>query len=340
VILILLAAPLALYGARIGWRASLQYLLVVVTIAVPWFVALGMRQPEFLHYFFWEHNVERFLAPGIHAKGTWFYGPIVLGVLFPATLLAWPMLSFLFRRDTADARTPELAFHLVAGGWCVLFFTLSSCKLPTYILPGMPFLALVFGVFMVRTGWDMPRVTHTVALGSLAVLALVHYVALPWYANYRSPMAQAALVRELCEDAPSVVCYPRGCDSVAFALGRSDLTVYRSKEIEDLRTLVRKQPRTVILCTHRSSLTGLKQLLPPEVRIVREERFGLRDIPGVPASLMKPLRKLMGETALGLGDICIVEFPPLVAQEQEGKAQQESPTTPRPLPALNMPGPR
>jgi hypothetical protein len=153
-------------------------------------------------------------------------------------------------------------------------------------------------------------------------------------------MAQAALVRELCEDAPSVVCYPRGCDSVAFALGRSDLTVYRSKEIEDLRTLVRKQPRTVILCTHRSSLTGLKQLLPPEVRIVREERFGLRDIPGVPASLMKPLRKLMGETALGLGDICIVEFPPLVAQEQEGKAQQESPTTPRPLPALNMPGPR
>jgi len=345
VIVILLAGPLALYFGRLTWRAGLLYLVVVLALSLPWFVALGLRQPEFLHYFFWQHNVERFLAPSMHVKGVWFYGPVVLGVLFPASLLIWPLLRFLLSRDTADARTPELAFHLVAGGWCILFFTLSSCKLPTYILPGMPFVALVIGVFLVRTGWDRSRLTHTVAGASLASLAFLHTVGLPWYANYRSPMAQEAVVRELCAQAPSVVCYPRGCDSVAFALGRSDLTVYRSKEIEELRNLVRQQPRTVILCTHRSSLQGLKQLLPPEVRIVREENVGLRDLPGVPPSVMKPLRKLLGETALGLGDICVVEFPPLLEQAPQRQATGSHQTTTGPparpgsaRPTLNVPG--
>ncbi|MFQ3648775.1 MAG: glycosyltransferase family 39 protein [Gemmataceae bacterium] len=348
VIGILVAAPLALYATRLSWHLSgqdlsrqawLQYLLVVLAISGPWYVALGVRQPEFLPTFFWEHNLERFLAPGIHVKGVWFYGPVVFGVLFPATLLAWPLGRFLLSRDTADARTPELAFHLVAGGWCVLFFTLSSCKLPTYILPAMPFLALVFGVFLSRTGWERGTLTRSVALAGALTVAGIHWVGLPWYANYRSPMAQAAVVRELCAEAPSVVCYPRGCDSVAFALGRSDLTVYRSKEIEALRTLVRVQPRTVILCTHRSSLQGLKQLLPPEVRIVREEHFGLRDLPGVPAALMKPFRKLMGETALGLGDICVVEFPPLLAQQPPPDSIPISNQAKPPrLPTLNVPG--
>ena len=142
-------------------------------------------------------------------------------------------------------------------------------------------------------------------------------LAVPWYARYRSPTSKPEAVLALCADPDAaVVCYPRNCDSVAFYLGRDDLRCYRSKDIEDLRTLVRIQPRTVILCTHRHSLQGLKQLLPPEVRIVEEHRMGLADIPGVPKSVMKPLAKLMGETALGLCDLAVVEFPPLVAKAE------------------------
>src|SRR5262249_18836263 len=99
----------------------------------------------------------------------------------------------------------------------------------------------------------------------------------------------------------------RNCESVAFYLGGGDLRNYRSKDIEDLRAFVRARPRTVILCTHRHSLRGLKQLLPPEVEVVEEVRFGLEDIPGVPPALMKPLARLMGETALGLCDLAVVE---------------------------------
>jgi hypothetical protein len=149
-------------------------------------------------------------------------------------------------------------------------------------------------------------------------MLLIHYLAVPWYAGYRSPMSRPEGVLRLCADPDaSVVCYPRNCDSIAFYLDRDDLRTFRSKDIEELRTLVRIQPRTVILCTHRHSLEGLKQLLPPEVRIVREVRMGLTPIPGVPPRLMKHLIGLMGETALGLSDLAVVEMPGIASRRQK-----------------------
>ena len=126
----------------------------------------------------------------------------------------------------------------------------------------------------------------------------------------RLPFANAPAGRgapPVADPSVSVVCYPRDCDSVAFYLGRDDLHGYRSNAIDKLRKLVREQPRTVILCTHRHSREQLHQLLPPEVRIVEEVHVGLEELPGVPASLRKGLAALMGETALGLSDLAVVE---------------------------------
>src|SRR6185437_717453 len=102
--------------------------------------------------FLWEHNIRRFLAPFAHEHGMWFYIPILLGGLLPGTLLLVPFLRFLFSSDSACAkrRTVELSFLLLAGGWCLVFFTVSQCKLPTYIMPAFPLLCLAFGHFLVN----------------------------------------------------------------------------------------------------------------------------------------------------------------------------------------------
>jgi hypothetical protein len=50
----------------------------------------------------------------------------------------------------------------------------------------------------------------------------------------------------------------------------------------------------------------LKQLLPPEMCVVESVHLGLADMPGVPESAMKPLAKMMGETALGLCDVAVI----------------------------------
>ena len=107
-----------------------------------------------------------------------------------------------------------------------------------------------------------------------------------------------------------MICYPRPCDTVAFYLGRDDLRNLRSKDMEDLRAHLRENPRTLVLCTHRHSLQGLRQLLPPELRLVEETHLGMDGLRGVPDWLEKKLTHLAGETALGLCDIAIVEHIP------------------------------
>ncbi len=316
VALVLLAPPLWLQrrltgrGCRVGWEALAAFALVLAALTVPWYVAICRRVPGFARTFFWEHNVQRFLTGMAHPRGVWFYVPVVLTGLLPASLLAPAFLRFLLSGDEAVARrrTAELGFLLLAGGWVIAFFTASTCKLATYALPAFPPLALALGHYLAHSQWAASRWPGVAAGVAFFVLAGGHYVVMPWYAEYRSPLHQEEEVRRLCGDPDTpVVCYPRNCDSVAFYLGRADLRAYRSKEIEDLRALVRARPRTVVLCTHRHSLQGLRQLLPPEVCIVDEVRLELTELPGVPRRLRRPLALLMGETALGLGDVAVVE---------------------------------
>jgi hypothetical protein len=216
----------------------------------------------------------------------------------------------LLARDAATVRwrSPELGFVLLAAGCCVGFFTVSACKLPTYVLPAFPPLCLALGHFLANGPWRHSRLPGGAAAVTFALLAGTHYQAVPWYAAYRSPMGRPDEVRGLCGDpATPVVCYPRSCDSVAFYLGRDDLRDFRSKEIEDLRRLVRSNPRTVILCTHRHSLHDLRELLPPDVRIVDTVHLGLPELPAVPALSRKAVTHWMGETAFGLCDVAVIE---------------------------------
>jgi 4-amino-4-deoxy-L-arabinose transferase-like glycosyltransferase len=325
VALVLLAPPLLLHRWLSGRSLPLNrwavgaFLAVVVALNLPWYAALCLRAPGFAYTFFWEHNVMRFLTPFAHERGVWFYGPVLLLGLLPGTLLLWPFLRFLgsSNKTTAQRRPAELGFLVLAGGWCVLFFTLSACKLPTYILPAFPPLALALGWFLTQSQWGRSRWPAITAVTAFVLLAGFHHVVAPWYAAYRSPMHRPEEVLRLCADpATPVVCYPRDCDSVAFYLGRDDLRSYRSKDIDELRKLVRENPRTVILCTHRHSRLALHQLLPPEVRIVEEVHVGLEELPGVPGPLRKGLAVLMGETALGLSDLAVVECPhPIIVQK-------------------------
>lgn len=325
VTVILLLPPLLLHGwlmkdqpvesrlARPHRRDILTYLLIVLAIPAPWFLAMLIQSPEFARHFLWEHNIMRFVSPFDHQRGVWFYIPVFILGLLPATIWLWPFCRFLVSGDQEQAqqRSSELSFLLLTGGWCLLFFTVSGCKLPTYILPAFPPLALAFGLFLTRTGRTLTRKTKVILGSTFVLMMMVNHMLMPWYAGYRSPTRNAEALIKYCGDPKtSVVCYPRPCNAAAFLLNRSDLCNYRSKDIEQLRTLVRQQPQTVILCTHRHSLDGLKQLLPPEVVVKETMHFGLDDVPGLPESWQPTLKKLLGETALGLCDLAVIELRP------------------------------
>jgi hypothetical protein len=268
VAVILLLGPLWLHrwlagtSCRLGWRAWLGFGLVTLAVSLPWYVAVCVRLPSFAAYFLWKHNVQRFLTPFDHLEPVWYYVPIVLIGLLPASLLGGSLVRWLLsgKPEAAERRCPELGYLLLAGGWCLLFFSLSGCKLPTYVMPTFPPLALALGYRIAGSRWAVSAWTR--GMGTIAFLVLVagHYVGIPWFADFHSPMSRPAEVARYCRATP-VVCYPRGCDPVAFYLGRDDLCSFRSKETAALVQHLYRQPRTVILFTHRHSAKGLETVL-------------------------------------------------------------------------------
>jgi 4-amino-4-deoxy-L-arabinose transferase-like glycosyltransferase len=279
VAVLLLLPPLWLCGRLVGgtcrprWPAWAAFAAVVLAVNLPWYVAVCLRQPTFARYFFWEHNVVRFLDPFDHLRPIWFYGPILAVGLLPGTLLAPPFLRFLTSGDPEMARRrgPELGYLLLAGGWCVFFFSLSGCKLPTYILPAFPPLALALGAYAAGSRWHTSRWPAAVAGATFVLLAVGHYAVVPWYAHHHSPLGRSAkLLRQCAAPEVPVVCYPRPADSVAFYLRRDDLKNYRSKQTPALIAFLQEQPRTVVLFTHRHSLKTLRLVLPPELVVTRE----------------------------------------------------------------------
>jgi 4-amino-4-deoxy-L-arabinose transferase-like glycosyltransferase len=314
--LVLLVPPIWLHGRLtgqsgvVGWRAWTALAGIALIVALPWYIAVCVRMPGFVKYFLWEHNVVRFVSGFDHLQPVWYYAPILLAGLLPGSLLL-PLCVRYFLKPTDGSRptaTPELGFTLLAGGWCVFFFSLSGCKLPTYILPAYPALCLALGWFLASSSWR--RSWWVRSSGGLAFLVMMigHHVALPWYASYRSPMRQAETVARYCGDRSEVVvCHPRPCDSVAFYLGRADLHDYRSKEMHLLIPSLLERRRTVVLFTHRHSLKAFKDALPPHLRVAEESHCRLDALTWLPDRWIKHAQDNMGETALGLCDIAVVE---------------------------------
>jgi 4-amino-4-deoxy-L-arabinose transferase-like glycosyltransferase len=277
---LLLQRRLTAAGAPLGWRPWLAFAGIVLAIALPWYVLACCWLPDFARHFLWQHNVLRFVQPFDHIQPVWYYAPILLIGLLPVTLLAPWWLRFLLSSSAADSRRrcPELGYLLLAGLWCVLFFSLSGSKLPTYILPAFPPLCLAAGHFAAHGGLR-PRLLQGLVAGSWLLLASAHYGFVPWYAEQRSPMQQFDEVQACCGD-PNVpvVCYPRHVDSVAFYVGRSDFRSYRGKQLGPLLDFLDRHPRVVVLFAHRHSLKIVSEYLPPHLRLTTSRPLGLCDM--------------------------------------------------------------
>jgi 4-amino-4-deoxy-L-arabinose transferase-like glycosyltransferase len=131
----------------LGVRNLAAFFLPMAAIASPWFFAISAEQSEFVGYFFWKHNVMRYIDAFDHEQPWWFYLPMLALGIMPSTLLLPGLAAYLGNQQTRirELRTPALGALLLAAVWIVGFFSLSSCKLVTYILPAFPLLALALG---------------------------------------------------------------------------------------------------------------------------------------------------------------------------------------------------
>ena len=154
----LLVPPLWLHrrlsgkAAGPGWRAWTAFAGIVLAVALPWYVAVCLRRPDFAWYFLWEHNVVRFLAPFDHLRPVWFYGPVLLLGLLPGTLLLIPFLRFLSRHAAGHAHRAESRVGLHAARGRVVRLLFLAVRVQTADLHPAGLSAAVPGPRRVRGG--------------------------------------------------------------------------------------------------------------------------------------------------------------------------------------------
>ena len=158
-----------------------------LAICAPWFVAVSVRNPEFLHFFFIQEHFQRFTTEIHHrVEPFWYFLPILAAGLGPWLL---PFLRSLKPRDDAT---------LLLVVWTAVvffFFSASDSKLPPYVLPILPAAALLAGRSLAR---EWPRRLFLAQVLLLILVSIAAALALPLgaknYADYARWLALAFAV--------------------------------------------------------------------------------------------------------------------------------------------------
>ena len=134
--------------AKLEWVRGVALFLA---IAAPWFVLVSLANPDFPQFFFVHEHFERFLTRTHRREEPWWYfWPILFVGFLPWMLMLVSAAREGWRRDTDTAGFAWRRFALLWSAFVLVFFSASGSKLPAYILPVFPVLALVLGDWIAR----------------------------------------------------------------------------------------------------------------------------------------------------------------------------------------------
>lgn len=150
-----------------SWNLHARFgLPLFLLLALPWYALVCWQHEGLLEYFL-EFQTRQRLLTTVHGRPGpwWFYLPVVLGGFFPWST-GLPLSLRRAWREGADFDR----FLLIWIAFPVLFFSCSGSKLPTYLLPIFPALALL-------TARASRSAATLRALGSVALLTLSLFAA-------------------------------------------------------------------------------------------------------------------------------------------------------------------
>lgn len=154
--------PLVLFAPAVAIRwKELPRLAVcgaaALAVAAPWYAACYAANGwPFVQEFFVKHHFSRFASGELlHVQPWWFYLPVLAAGMFPWT----PALALIRLGGGGQLRfwAGYVAFGLV-------FFSVAANKLPGYVLPLLPGLAILTGVGIARAAQPRPWLIAAAAL--------------------------------------------------------------------------------------------------------------------------------------------------------------------------------
>jgi 4-amino-4-deoxy-L-arabinose transferase-like glycosyltransferase len=180
---------------RWGWG-----ILVFLAAALPWFIAVSVRNPDFPRYALWEESLQRFATGSAHRRGSiLYYVPIFLLGFFPWSffLVAAGWVRRRLWRTLREEKSASVVFALAWAGVIFIFFSISHSKLPGYFLPAVvPLSILTARAWEETTARDVPAPPGWLRAGFMALIALgVVVAALPQV--FRLPSVEIALTEKI-----------------------------------------------------------------------------------------------------------------------------------------------
>jgi 4-amino-4-deoxy-L-arabinose transferase len=192
---VLVLAPYLVWQRRYAdlFRMSWRPILAATLVALPWSVLIHLREPDFWRFFFWNEHIRRFLGDNAqHKKNFWYFFVTAPALFMPWTFMVPAAVAGI--KGNLNDQGPQGRLIRMSICWLVipfLFFSFSSGKILTYILPCFPPFAIlmVLGLLQILNKEGKEKFFQWGSIGagiffSLILLAFV-YVQLFGYHAFR-----------------------------------------------------------------------------------------------------------------------------------------------------------
>jgi 4-amino-4-deoxy-L-arabinose transferase-like glycosyltransferase len=140
--------PYAVRRRAVGAVFYLPAIALAILVVAPWVVQMSRELPGYLNYVVVTETWARVTSDKLHrSQPFWFFVPVLAAGAFPWICMAIAGLWQRRRARPPAEKDPRILFLLL---WVVLpflFFSLSRSKLPHYMLPLVPAVALLAAVF-------------------------------------------------------------------------------------------------------------------------------------------------------------------------------------------------
>jgi 4-amino-4-deoxy-L-arabinose transferase-like glycosyltransferase len=247
--------------------------VLMLAIALPWYVLAELKTPGFLHYFIVGEHFMRYIDPGWTGDlygaarhkplgASWFFAFVATLPWSPVAVWALVRRHIGVKTDWSRLGDPWFRFLLAWSLVPLVFFTLARNTLISYVLPSMPALALLTAHLLRRMKWSNYPVTFRLASGGSALLGCAVVGANLLFPNSEREPSQEAVVEywrsepERTDDEPLVFVYEKPSSADFYTHGTArEVTAEKAVEL---------------IATHRShTLAVLDERvhdLPPALR--------------------------------------------------------------------------
>ncbi|MDB5942976.1 MAG: glycosyl transferase family 39 [Ramlibacter sp.] len=176
-----------LRSALTDWRGW----ALLLGLSLPWYAyALQRHGMAFVDGFLMHHNVQRFTGTVGGHSGS----PLYYLVVLPLLSMPWaPLLAMVAARARGLWREPLGRYLLGWSGFVLVFFSLSSTKLPHYMLYGYGPLVLLMARLLSHASVRLQRVVGCFLAGWVLVVAALPWVVVRAGASVRDPFYRALL---------------------------------------------------------------------------------------------------------------------------------------------------